>query len=141
MGSRTHPGLAGRVLMAGRHLAAVMAIAICTEMSVAVLSTGEHSGVFSVAVAQKSASVACVPFACYGSDPYAKQCEQAKRGWEENKRTCAGVFHDNQQASEQCIHSLDLLVNRACTCAQACAKATCVKWRATDGACESAVWR
>jgi hypothetical protein len=94
----------------------------------------------STAVAQ-SAKVSCFALGCYGANPYSQQCAQAKRGWEENRRTCEGVFHDNSASMENCIHSLDWTVNSVCTCAEACSKATCTRWRADDNTCVSAAWR
>lgn len=66
---------------------------------------------------------------------------RCKKNWEQNRRTCQGVFNNNQSAMENCIHSLDLTVDKPCTCASNCSRATCTEWNLYNHACVSAEWR
>jgi hypothetical protein len=123
-------------------LAGAMASAAALTAALFAMSLVGKPGVQSTAMAQNSRSVTCSPLSCYGEYSYSRQCETAKKGWEENRRTCEGVLRDNPSSMESCIHSIDWTVNQPCTCASsACSRATCTKWRISDHACAEAEWR
>jgi hypothetical protein len=127
-----------------KKLATAMALTTLVILGLLALSLAGGPGTPSTAIARNSASVTCYPLSCFGQRPllsYKEQCEQAKKGYEENKRTCERILNNNQQAISGCIHSLDWTVNQPCTCADSCRQATCTKWRAGDNACVSAEFR
>jgi hypothetical protein len=127
-----------------KKLATAMAMTTLVTLGLLLLSLAGKPGATPMAIAQRSPSVTCYPLSCYGQRAllsYKEQCEQAKRSYEENRRTCEKILNTSQQAMNGCIHSLDWTVNQPCTCADSCRQATCTKWRVGDNACVSAEFR